>query len=429
MEQPSQEKRSTEPEPNSNDTGVLDSSEPMAGEPAPDTPTKANRRKPRSVRKFPALTFEEALYIPNLIQQLAGGLRARRLTLFEHLNESPDSKKSRSAITAASQYGLTVGSYTAEYLELTPEGFKATSEDIPPSERFQARFALAIRGVAPFAHLYEKFKNTRVPVREVLVDSLTEAEVEEDERAECVDTFIVNMKFLGMLRTIAGAERLVTFEHALDDANKSDSGSTAQNSADQIAKPTRVVLPVTGGQPPSTSAKSRTEESKGEFADTCFYITPIGEDDSEPRRHADFVMEYIVEPAVKEFGLKVVRADQMGKPGMIGKQLIEYILKAPIVIADLSFHNPNVFYEICLRHTTRRPIVQIIRAADKIPFDVNQYRTIPIETRDPYTLVPKIQTYIAEVANQVRRALEDEEQSDNPISLYYPTAKLSWEGE
>lgn len=119
----------------------------------------------------------------------------------------------------------------------------------------------------------------------------------------------------------------------------------------------------------------------------------------------------------------------MVKPGMIGKQLIEHILKAPIVIADLSFHNPNVFYEICLRHTTRQPIVQIIRAADTIPFDVNQYRTIPIETRDPYTPVPKIQTYVAEVAAQVRRALEDEEQSDNPISLYYPSAKLQWERE
>jgi hypothetical protein len=138
------------------------------------------------------------------------------------------------------------------------------------------------------------------------------------------------------------------------------------------------------------------------------------------------MMEYIIKPAVKEFGLIVVRADQIGKPGMIGKQVIEHILSARLVIADLSFHNPNVFYELCQRHATRLPTVQVKRTVDKIPFDLNQYRTIPIETRDPYSLMPKIQTYTAEVANQVRRALQDSESGDNPISLYYPSARLNW---
>jgi hypothetical protein len=59
-------------------------------------------------------------------------------------------------------------------------------------------------------------------------------------------------------------------------------------------------------------------------------------------------------------------------------------------------------------------------------FDLNQYRTIPIETQNAYTLYPKLQTYTAQVANQVRRALEDLESGDNPISLYYPSARLSW---
>src|ERR1035441_8116029 len=192
--------------------------------------------------------------------------------------------------------------------------------------------------------------------------------------------------------------------------------------------------PATGGgrQVRRPRRKGRNPETPANWAlhripaQSRFYITPIGEEISEERRHADFLMEYIIKPAVKEFDLAVIRADQMGKPGMIGKQVIEHILKARLVIADLSFHNPNVFYELCLRHTTRLPTVQIKRTVDKIPFDLNQYRTIPIETRDPYSLMPKIQTYMAEVANQVRRALEDSESGDNPISLYYPSAKLTW---
>lgn len=49
----------------------------------------------------------------------------------------------------------------------------------------------------------------------------------------------------------------------------------------------------------------------GDFEKTCFYITPIGEENSAERRHAYFMMSYIIEPAVKEFDLKVVRADEV----------------------------------------------------------------------------------------------------------------------
>jgi hypothetical protein len=69
---------------------------------------------------------------------------------------------------------------------------------------------------------------------------------------------------------------------------------------------------------------------------------------------------------------------------MIGKQVLEHVLRSKLVIADLSFHNPNVFYELCLRHATRLPTVQLIRANERIPFDIDQYRTIKIDTGDVY---------------------------------------------
>jgi hypothetical protein len=84
-----------------------------------------------------------------------------------------------------------------------------------------------------------------------------------------------------------------------------------------------------------------------------------------------------------------------------------------------------VFYELALRHAVRLPIVQIIRAGERIPFDVHQMRTVVVDNRDIYSLVPKIETYRAEIANQVRRALEAEAQVDNPISIYFPGLKIS----
>jgi hypothetical protein len=114
----------------------------------------------------------------------------------------------------------------------------------------------------------------------------------------------------------------------------------------------------------------------------CFYITPIGSDGSEERRHSDLFLGSIVEPALESFKLKVIRADAIDKPGIISKQIIDYLVRSRLVIVDLSFHNPNVFYELAIRHVMKRPVVQIMRKSDKIPFDINQMRTIIIDTTE-----------------------------------------------
>jgi hypothetical protein len=143
------------------------------------------------------------------------------------------------------------------------------------------------------------------------------------------------------------------------------------------------------------------------------------------RQHSDLFLNYVVEPAISELKLKIVRADQIGKPGMIGSQIVEHVLRSRLVIADLSFHNPNVFYELCLRHVSGLPIVQVIRQLDPIPFDLQQFRTIQIDTTDIYTLVPKLEVYKSEIALQARRALENADAVDNPITLYFPGLKLN----
>jgi hypothetical protein len=160
---------------------------------------------------------------------------------------------------------------------------------------------------------------------------------------------------------------------------------------------------------PSSSTRKTVAPSAIDGTDwtkVCFYITPIGPEDSEQRKHSDLFLNCLIEPAVRDIGVKVVRADQIGKPGMIGAQIIDYVLRSRLVIADLSYHNPNVFYELSLRHACGLPTVQIIRMADKMPFDLQQCRTIQIDTTDIYALVPKLDVYKAEIATQVRGALE-----------------------
>ncbi|QSR18987.1 hypothetical protein [Novosphingobium sp. KA1] len=163
-----------------------------------------------------------------------------------------------------------------------------------------------------------------------------------------------------------------------------------------------------------------------DYESSCFYITPIGQDGSETRQHSDLFLEQIVEPAVRTIGLNVVRADKIEQAGVITRQIMQYILQSRLVIADLSYSNANVFYELAIRHASRLPVVQIIQQGDPIPFDVNQMRTIFINNRNIYTLLPNVDIYRSQIAQQARAALETGAEADTPISMYFPEAKLTF---
>lgn len=113
-----------------------------------------------------------------------------------------------------------------------------------------------------------------------------------------------------------------------------------------------------------------------ETDDVCFVISPIGAADSPERKKADDLLKYIVRPVVQNHGLKVERADTIDVPGTITRQIIEYLVEAPIVIADLTDSNANVFYELAVRHAAKKPVVHMIANGQRIPFDVAPTRAI-----------------------------------------------------
>jgi hypothetical protein len=343
-------------------------------------------------------------------QEHAAGQKIRRLTLFERLGKTPDSGTSRQLVTNSSRYGLTKGSYTAEHLELTDLGRTATSPDAPAADRLRARFVLAIDTQKPFKSLYEKFKG-RLPAQAVLRDHLIDEGYDMSEINECVDNFILNAKFLGLLKTVAGAERLLPIDHVLEELPPSS----------RIGPYETPLLAAVAGD--ATGAPA-TADGVG-WDSICFYITPIGDAGSEERKHSDLFLNSIVSPAMEELELTVIRADQIGKAGMITAQVVEHVIRSRLVIADLSFLNPNVFYELSIRHACKLPAVQLIRAADRIPFDLDQFRTVRIDTTDIYTLVPKSDVIRAEIATHARRAIDEGENAENPLTVFCPGLQVT----
>jgi hypothetical protein len=368
-------------------------------------------KRTRVARPYPASSFEEALKLAEAIQKIAAGSKVRRLTLCEQMKISPTSSGTQMLITNSGKYGITNGSYVAEWLELTADGNLASGSDTPIREKLKARFRLAIEGVKPFNALYTEYKGKKLPAQAVIKDFLQSAKVDVENFEECIDTFIVNAKFLGLLRTIAGSEVLIPIDQAVDDAPPTPLALTATSA-------TSITTGISGNEVISSNKAT-------DWTTTCFYISPIGKEGSDERKHSDLFLNSIIEPALKEFGLRVVRADKIGEAGMITAQILEHIIKSKLVIVDLSFHNPNAFYELAIRHACKLPIVQIIRKADVIPFDVNQARTIPIDNTDIYTLVPRLETYKSEVATYVRQALMNPDSVSNPLTVFCPGLQIS----
>ena len=140
----------------------------------------------------------------------------------------------------------------------------------------------------------------------------------------------------------------------------------------------------------------------------CFVIAPIGEPDTETRKKSDQVLRHLLNP-VLEAKYSVKRADQMGRPGIITVQIVQQIFDAELVVADLTDRNPNVYYELAIRHAVQKPAIHIVSRGDQdVPFDVQDMRFVPYDLTDPDVL--------AEARGRLREAVEAIEHGESVVT-------------
>ncbi|MCY7818848.1 hypothetical protein [Bacillus inaquosorum] len=108
----------------------------------------------------------------------------------------------------------------------------------------------------------------------------------------------------------------------------------------------------------------------------AFVIMPIGEKNSDIRRSAEGVYRAVIKPVLSELGYEASAAHEISEIGSINKQIIMRLLNDEIVIANLTDLNPNVMYEIAVRHAIRKPIVSLCEEGTILPFDLYDERTI-----------------------------------------------------
>lgn len=118
---------------------------------------------------------------------------------------------------------------------------------------------------------------------------------------------------------------------------------------------------------------------------TCFVISPLGDDGSPERIHADHVLNYLIIPTLTRCGFAkddIVRSDKIAKPGRISEQIARHIETSELCVIDLTGLNANVMYEYGLRQGYGKPYIVLAQKEQTLPFDVYDNRTIFYDISD-----------------------------------------------
>lgn len=143
----------------------------------------------------------------------------------------------------------------------------------------------------------------------------------------------------------------------------------------------------------------------------CFIITPIGDASSETFRMAKGVIESVIKPLLSKYGYTDIKPSyEINQTGMITTQIINRIIDDDLVIANLTGNNPNVMYELCLRHVIAKPIIHICQTGTDLPFDIKDNRTIfyKNDMMGVQELLSQIELFLQEIDYS-------KEYNDNPI--------------
>ncbi len=112
----------------------------------------------------------------------------------------------------------------------------------------------------------------------------------------------------------------------------------------------------------------------------CFVIMPIRKEGSPEYKHFRALYDITIRPTLEQAGFHVERGDDVVKGGSIQKQVVERLAEADLVVADMTDLNPNVFWELGVRHALRGSgtftLIDHERTESGEPFDLQVYRTI-----------------------------------------------------
>ena len=299
------------------------------GRKAADAPQQGRRGRRRP---FPAVTLEDALSVPRALK-INGGNPWPPTELAKALELSPKTDRFKYLASGAQDYGLTTGTAQAGQVSLAPLGRDIVYATSPQSELDS--LLAAFFSVDVFKKVFEYFKAAPLPEAKYLQNTLeTVFGLATEYHDDFVNIYTANRRFLEDSATRLGV---------------SPSGAAAPSPAQSII----VGEPSTGGQL------------------VAFVIMPFSEKTpAYPKGFFEEVLRSLITPAGVQAGFKIETAKREGSD-VIHSTIVNDLLAADLVIADLTEHNPNVLFELGLRMASEKPTALIRALGTPAIFDVD----------------------------------------------------------
>lgn len=333
-------------------------------------------------RTFPRRTLEQALRVPRALKEKNGGNPWLPKEVAVVLDVGPTSGNYYYLTAASRDYGFTVGTRDSPSISITDLGREA----VYPGSDAQERNALraAFLNIEPFRKVLEHYKGNSLPEYRYLANTLqTEFGVDPSFHEEFLEIFDKNCRYLGI-----GSE--------YDPDQIPETRQPPQSPHSRDVKPAGQAAMVVG-EPPRPAAG----------APICFVIMPFTErDDRHVTGFFEEVLANLFTPAGIAAGFEVRTAQRHGSD-VIQSTIVNDLLEADLVLADLTEHNPNVLFELGMRMAEDKPVV-LVRARGTGPiFDVDNM--LRVEEYNPSLWKSTIEKDVPRLTEHILGAWENRE--------------------
>ncbi len=152
----------------------------------------------------------------------------------------------------------------------------------------------------------------------------------------------------------------------------------------------------------------------------CFVIMPISKSKSCSRDEWAGIFDHMIKPAVT--GSKLGFDCEQAKPrtGALIKDILEKLNRADVVIADLTDKNPNVFYELGIRHTLKNRTILITQNINHVPSDLRSYWVVTY--KKDLTGASEFKKGVREILREMQK---DPDKPDSPVADFLENRNIS----
>jgi hypothetical protein len=344
------------------------------------TKKKRGRKKGKAVRPYPKVPLAKALEIPQKIKSLNGGNPWSPAQVADAIGMGAKSPDFYYVTAASRDFNLTVGTRDTEAIELTDLGREIVYAPSPEAER--AKKLEAFNKIELFGKVLKHYKGSNLPEMKYLGNTLErEFNLPAEFHDEFSRVFRENCQYLG-----------ITSGAAVEVSNEVSSPSTliVGEVGKKSAVRAFVIMPF---------VEKTEDRSKGFFSE---------------------VLRSLITPASIEAGLNVDTANRKGSD-VIQSTIVNELLEADLVIADLTDHNPNVLFELGLRMAVEKPVALIKALGTGRVFDVDSM--LRVHEYQPNLWRSTVESDLPELTKHFRAAWENRSKDQSYMKILRRSGK------